>query len=559
MGSYSKEPLRKECPFTGKPISVSDLINGQNIQIEHLIPFSRSLDDSLDNKVLAYVEANRFKRNCTPFEAFGNSPGGYNWEEIVKRSKKLPIEQQWRFSKNAIEIFENKPSLIARSLNDTRYMTRLLYSYLQPIVREDGKQTVLSVVGALTSLIRKAWGLNLYKNKEEQELYRTFHNHHAIDAIIVSMVERNQLAHVAEMLRAIKKSVKDEFKDKFPLLKDEKISIEEKKKLKKEIKDFEKDRTNALVNEYFKMPSTLNITELLTKVKKINISHKPNLKDIAAKESTIGQLHEDTAYGLQCFVDANGLTAVFKQKKDRKNIKIIDYVPMFYDKQDKQAYYDAYKEWFILNKKASSMKAQGKEQKQQKQMMAEQELESIQKLRLTAQKAFKWFISGRNYCADVYQINPQNKIAGVPTNDQGKWKIEIVSNYNATIRQSRGEEISYWRYKYPNAKRVMCLRRNDMVMATFTRAQAFQESFPKGIVEYVREKFDQKNLIQEVDVLFRVKKMGNGIVSLTPHNIAKEDHDTKSWVASGSSLQTYKARKVFVSPMGKICYGKQNC
>lgn len=560
MSTISKNPLIKECPFTGKPIGIADLMNGQKVQIEHLIPFSRSLDDSLDNKVLAYVEANSYKDNRTPYEAFGESKNGYNWKEIQLRAKKLSIEQQWRFAPDAMEKFAKKAGPIARSLNDTRYMTRLLHNYLQPIVREDGKQTVQAVVGALTSLVRKAWGLNFYKDKTEEQAYRSFHNHHAIDALIVSAIERSQIAEVGRVLQQVSKSVLEEFKDKFAILRDKNVTSEEKRKLRKQIKDFEQERTIALVKEHFPMPGKLRVEEILERVANIKVSHKPSLKNIKDCSSTIGQLHEDSAYGLQYFVEDKGLKAVFKCKK-KDEVKIIEkdvteYIPIFYEKADKDAYYDAYKSWFILDKKSSTMKAQDKEQKQAKEKIAKEESDAISKLREASKKAFKWFVGGGNFCAEIYQINPQNKIDGVPTNNQGEWKTEIVSNYNATIRQKRGENIGYWRYKYPNAKRIMSLRRNDMVLATFSKEQAFADDFPKGISSYVREKFENNPLLECVDILFRVKKMSETSVFFTPHDIAKEEDNTKSWKASAEKMKLYGIKKVFVTPMGRICHAK---
>lgn len=553
-------PLTKECPFTGLPIGIEDLMNGQKVQIEHLIPFSRSLDDSLDNKVLAYVTANSYKGNRTPYEAFGESKQGYDWEAIKQRAKRLSVEQQWRFAPNAMEQFENKVGPIARSLNDTRYMTRLLHDYLQPIVREDGKQTVQAVVGALTALIRKAWGLNVYKEKDGEE-YRTFHNHHAVDAIIVSAIERSQIAEVGRMLQSVAKSTLEEFKDRLAILRDNNATPEEKKKLKQEIKNFEQERTIALVKEYFPIPNAFKVGEILNRVESINISHKPSLKDIQEPSSTVGQLHEDSAYGLQKFVSDDGLKALFvfnKKQSDKKNMEkdVTEYIPIFYNSADKKAYYDAYKNWFILDKKSSTMKAVNKEQKQAKQKLAEEEKKAILALREVSKKAFKWFIGGGNFCAEVYQINPNNKIKGVSTSNQGEWKTEIISNYNATVRQRRGENIAYWHYKYPNAKRIMRLHKNDMVMATFSKAQAFADGFPKGISDYVRGKFEKDAGLEQVDILFRVKKMGSDVICLTPHNIAKEDHDTKSWLSSAKALQTYNARKVFVTMTGRVCHAK---
>ena len=146
-----------------------------------------------------------------------------------------------------------------------------------------------------------------------------------------------------------------------------------------------------------------------------------------------------------------------------------------------------------------------------------------------------------------------NKAGGLPTSNRGKWESEIVSNYNATVRHSRGEEISYWRYKYPNAKRIMTLRRNDMVLATFSREQAFEGNFPKGLQEYVRKKFNKDDSLEKVDILLRVKAIASsGEIDLTPHDIAKEKGNTKSFQSTAESLQKYDVRKVHVTFTGRI-------
>ena len=548
--------LVKECPFSGTPIALSDLMNGQMFQIEHIIPFSRSLDDSLDNKVIATVAANRYKGNRTPYEAFGESKDGYDWAAIKRRAKKLSYEQQWRFSKDAMTKFEAQEGPIARSLNDTRYMTRVLQMYLRPIVREDGLKTVQSVVGKLTSMARKSWGLNLYKEKDSDD-YRAFHNHHAVDAIVIAAIEREQVNEVAKRLKFVGKSVIEEFKNEFYKFRDSNVSSEEKALLKKRIKDFTISKEEGIINQYLAIPTSMSVKDILTKVKNINISHKPSLKDIYNTKATIGKLHEDTAYGLQRFVDDDSLKAVFRCQAEDTVKEVTEYIPMFYRKEDKKAYYDAFRDWFVLDSKSRTMDAVTKEEKAQKQQVADKEKQTIQKLRQASLKAFKWFVGGGNFCAEIYQINPDNKISGVVTKDRGEWKSEIISNYNATIRQRRGESIAYWNYKYPNAKRIMTIRRNDMVMATFSREQAFDDKFPKGIQDYVRDKFTQQPEKETLDVLFRVKKLNSsGTIYFTPHDIAKEIADTKSWIASSGAMQRYQAQKVFISPTGKIYHAQ---
>ncbi|RPI61066.1 MAG: type II CRISPR RNA-guided endonuclease Cas9, partial [Planctomycetaceae bacterium] len=70
------------CPYTGRPIPPTKLFTGE-VQIEHILPYSRTLDDSFMNKSLCYEDANRLKHNRTPVEAYGQTPKVY--EEILLR------------------------------------------------------------------------------------------------------------------------------------------------------------------------------------------------------------------------------------------------------------------------------------------------------------------------------------------------------------------------------------------------------------------------------------------------------------------------------------------
>ena len=71
-------------------ISIQRLFSHE-VEIEHLIPFSKSWDDSPANKVVAMRYANRAKGQRTPFDAFGGSPTingyPYDWEAIALRPR----------------------------------------------------------------------------------------------------------------------------------------------------------------------------------------------------------------------------------------------------------------------------------------------------------------------------------------------------------------------------------------------------------------------------------------------------------------------------------------
>ena len=53
------------CPYSGAQIGFAMLFNGE-AEIEHILPFSMTLDDSLANKTVALRQANRIKGNRTP-------------------------------------------------------------------------------------------------------------------------------------------------------------------------------------------------------------------------------------------------------------------------------------------------------------------------------------------------------------------------------------------------------------------------------------------------------------------------------------------------------------
>ncbi|MEI7626563.1 MAG: type II CRISPR RNA-guided endonuclease Cas9, partial [Actinomycetota bacterium] len=108
------------CPYTGEQISIERMFGaGADIEIEHILPLSRTLDDSLANKTLAVRRANRDKGDSTPYEAFGDSPGEYNYEEILIRVQSMPKKKAWRFEKDALERFLREDTdFTARALND---------------------------------------------------------------------------------------------------------------------------------------------------------------------------------------------------------------------------------------------------------------------------------------------------------------------------------------------------------------------------------------------------------------------------------------------------------
>ena len=182
----------RKCPYSGRQISFS-LLFSHEINIEHILPFSRTLDDSLANKTIAFRNANNDKGNRSPSEAFLSDPT-YNYAEILAKADDLPPNKKWRFTENAMERFEGENDFLARHLNDTAYLAKIARKYLQSVCAK-----VDTTPGRLTAWLRRHWGLNSILNKEDVKT-RDDHRHHAVDAFVVAMTDRKILNDASKSL-----------------------------------------------------------------------------------------------------------------------------------------------------------------------------------------------------------------------------------------------------------------------------------------------------------------------------------------------------------------------
>lgn len=181
------------CVYTGEQISLSQLF-GPEVQVDHILPYSRTLDDSIANKILSKARANRVKGNQTPHEAFAHSPSGFDWGEILLRAQSLPRGRDRRFCEDAMNRFEVDNGFIARQLTDTAYMSRLAREYLTSICPAN---QIWVTTGALTGLLRAKWGLNRLLSHDDVK-NRLDHRHHAIDAVVIGSIDRSLVKRVSD-------------------------------------------------------------------------------------------------------------------------------------------------------------------------------------------------------------------------------------------------------------------------------------------------------------------------------------------------------------------------
>lgn len=233
------EECNHVCPFTGKQISQVALFGpNPEFQVEHILPYDRSLDDSFMNKTLCDAHENiQVKRNQTPYEAYHDDIKKY--EQIKQRvsKSKMPYWKRNRFSKKEIDTNE----IIERELNDTRYITREAVKFLKQVCRN-----VSGTRGKTTSELAYQWGF--IKNRDD-------HRHHAIDAVITAATEQK---HLRELGRTKYSSTGNTFAPPWPHFRE----------------------------------------EVLEKVKHINVSHKPRRKVSGAlhEETNYGLTKEKGKY-----------------------------------------------------------------------------------------------------------------------------------------------------------------------------------------------------------------------------------------------------------------------
>ena len=202
------EECKRTCPYTGKPISVTQLFSGE-VQIEHIHPWSRSLNDSFSNKTLCYADENRKKGDKTPYEFYGNDEA--NWSAIKERALKLFSDTKeypnaYQKFKRFVQIkFDDDFS--SRQLNDTRYISKEAKNYLSRICK-----SVIVSPGQATSNLRQKWGMNNILN-DENEKTREDHRHHAIDALVMACTK---VSYVQELSKWNRYNRNSELKS-FPL------------------------------------------------------------------------------------------------------------------------------------------------------------------------------------------------------------------------------------------------------------------------------------------------------------------------------------------------------
>lgn len=172
-----------KCAYSMETLDINHLFEDGYYEIDHIIPYSRSFDDSFNNKVLVLKRENQNKRNSTPVEYFERIGRDYDevlafWKAVYQKRNRKKLEFLQKKEINESE-WKN------RALNDTRYASRMLANLIKDYLLFDEKSKdkygrVETVKGAITSYLRRFWGVQ--KIREDGD------KHHAVDAAIIACV-----------------------------------------------------------------------------------------------------------------------------------------------------------------------------------------------------------------------------------------------------------------------------------------------------------------------------------------------------------------------------------
>ena len=184
----------RRCPYTGEQIGLAQLFSDA-VEVEHILPFAKTLDDSLNNKTVSMRSANRDKGNRIPFDAFGHSPLGYDYATILERANNMPLAKRKRFAPDGYERWlKEDQDFLARALTDTAYLSRVAREYLSLICPPN---KVRAIPGRLTAMLRGKFGLNdvlgLHGEKNRND-----HRHHAVDACVIGVTDQGLLQRFAK-------------------------------------------------------------------------------------------------------------------------------------------------------------------------------------------------------------------------------------------------------------------------------------------------------------------------------------------------------------------------
>jgi len=324
------EEQKGKCAYSMSPIDFDRLFDPTYLQIDHIIPYSRSFDDSFNNKVLVMTSENQHKKNMTPYEYFGNNAERWKaFEDFVMSTYQFNRKKRDMMLRKSFTIDDEK-EWKERSLNDTKYISKFIYNLINDcLVFDDsidvGKKKVNAVNGKITSYLRKMWGIQ--KIREEGDL------HHCLDATVIASVTQGIITKITNMNKIVERGVKTNGAY-YDYETGERVDITA---LKEPYDNFARELKIRLSEEPSKMKNVLveigYDPEKAENIKPVFVSRMPTRK-------MKGKIHQDTIKSAK-HLESEGIVV---SKVDIKKLKLKDgEIENYYNPQDDLLLYNALK------------------------------------------------------------------------------------------------------------------------------------------------------------------------------------------------------------------------
>lgn len=187
-------------PYSRKPLEIARLFEPGYADVDHIVPYSISFDDSYMNKVLVFSGENRDKGNRLPIPYLADKFGEKAVDEfkvwVATNYDKKGKKQQNLLKAKITE--EDRNNFKERNLQDTKHMSRFLYNYINDRLlfadSETGKKKrVRAVNGAVTSYLRKRWGIHKVRENGDK--------HHAVDALVIACTTGRMIQEISAFSR----------------------------------------------------------------------------------------------------------------------------------------------------------------------------------------------------------------------------------------------------------------------------------------------------------------------------------------------------------------------
>ncbi|WP_322961525.1 type II CRISPR RNA-guided endonuclease Cas9 [Mycoplasmopsis cynos] len=300
-------------PYTGENISANDILKN-NVEIDHIIPYSLCFDDSSSNKVLVFKHSNQSKGNFLPFDMIStfSENSVWNWKEYtqyVEKTFKTNLESILD-KKERVKKADNllissydgydKLGFLARNLNDTRYATILfrdqLINYSENHLIDSKKMfKVIAMNGGVTSFIRKNMSFDSGLKVKDRSIF----SHHAYDAAIIALFS-NKTKILYNLIIPSLDGIISKRSEGYWVLED---------RLTGEIRKLN-------YNDWQSIKNNVEVKKIAREIE----SHLSNLDNVVmfsrkSKRKTNKELYNETLYGIATRIDENGIKNYYKKEK----------------------------------------------------------------------------------------------------------------------------------------------------------------------------------------------------------------------------------------------------